>query len=331
MSGERLEYVERIAYVHDMKVTLLNVAEFKIESQHSVRDVIRWQGEISLQTCPLGSGLMIAISEKGPWKKRYFTTTMVFDKTGKYINSQTEDGKLTKQERRQIMFQKVADIKKMKKLCVDYPGMQFYNWDFLNSQQMHMLFPGDTRDEAFVEIIDNTIHLKIGEKTEIIALKDVRHNSIEQKLKSHLLDLAIVGTYCYEDKSILILFQCGKNYAVEQWAKKEHGWIIASSRHLALRYTGKTSLDKIYRMKCSKRYLYLDAKYPLDQMIGSERIIIIVDRKTYCEVGSVKGMNVVYRDDYLHWLTDGVNLLKGVDVLNKMSSDILTIILSFVD
>lgn len=170
------------------------------------------------------------------------------------------------------------------------------------------------------EETDIPVDFKIEDKYVIININNEVSSIIP---KSHTAIQIIAMTYCKYDKCVILCLKCDANFSFERWDRDETKvWKCTKENH---HHKFRTVAVKINYISCSKNYLLIDLQDMFDNAI------VILNKDTFAENVVMAGRcGPVFRDDYGFWFAKNIELLKNVKVLNKITSDVLKIILSYV-
>lgn len=137
-----------------------------------------------------------------------------------------------------------------------------------------------------------------------------------------------ISNMCYDkyEDNFVAIFLSGQTYRIDVFENISGGWLLLKKSKF---FKLQTSLSRVDKLECTKNY-FLIAVHPGWDIITISREIVIMDKKTFTISYKVYGSQPAFYDDYDKWYKNSMNLLKDIDVLNKFSVDLLSILLLYI-
>lgn len=140
-----------------------------------------------------------------------------------------------------------------------------------------------------------------------------------------LAKMLVGSTYCQYDKKFIMCFKykAPRKLMFQQVEKIDDRWLATSTHYYS---SIEFDVDKINVMETSRKHLFISAV----DLNGNNKIIIM-QKNTFTELYQLTGWSPVYQDDYHDWQRKSTIMLKSVHIIEKMSEDVLKLILSYID
>lgn len=158
---------------------------------------------------------------------------------------------------------------------------------------------------------------------------DLNHTQLTLGDKTSILEDRVLKVFAFDhyNKKLLTCETFGAAHGFQWWIKNNDTWEKYEWCKY-LMFNEDSSTDYIYQiseMIVSKNYVFLQM---MDR--AGQSVIIVMDKYLLMEIHRLCGDHMFYQDDYDIWFKKSMKILKGIDIIKKMSSDVLGIILSFV-
>jgi hypothetical protein len=138
----------------------------------------------------------------------------------------------------------------------------------------------------------------------------------------------------YYDNKLLTCSTVSMYYEIQWWVNNNNTWKKFGPNQLFLFGSDpetKTNYTcNVHRMIASRNYIFLQTRDKNDDCV-----IIVLEKNPsnplfLKQLYRIRGTHMFYQDDHDDWLIESMKILQDVEVLRKMSCDVLAIILSFV-
>jgi hypothetical protein len=133
--------------------------------------------------------------------------------------------------------------------------------------------------------------------------------------------------YCYDkyDDCLVVIYGKGKSicHRLKMWKLIDNIWTLYKSMKIKHLFPYDLYLN-LNVIKCSRNHIMTET----DSEHGEQ--ITLIDKNDFKIVDRFHGFNVMFFDDYVDWLEENLEYLKGVDVLGRLNVSLLKIILLYV-
>jgi hypothetical protein len=340
---EKLHYRERFAYVYNQQLFLHNFTTDRVERIVKI-EPDRWYGGIcpnrdrsQTQIAFTGLGL-VAVIDTTEKDKSWINVRNIhfFDKDLILTKSYSTCPSHPLREWEPIekcVKHYLSCFEKLNEIYVDKTKSD--QFELLTRDQMSaMWIDKDTNDSFFTFTnLNRTIEITAPEKDRKLCLIQ-KIEPMEQSFDK--IEWIFYDKY---DGSLIIVMYSLKlstegvkySYTFERWEKLGNEWQYEKSIDYLVN-PGNFYNKKIWEISCSKHHIVLSVA---DQHIITNDDVFtsirILDKLTFVEQFRLSGCHPIFRDDYDWWRKKSITLLKSINAIEKLSIDILGLILSFVE
>lgn len=309
---EKLEYVERIAYANERKLILHDVTNNRVEKIHTIDEHIRgihnqrkhyrdWS-----RIASIGIGEVVVMHIRTSQGREFSYRRFLL-----YLNKEWNEVRTQEFEFDNTDWYGSID----KSLCEKIYELQSGKLKWLTKEQMTEI-PTERCESVKFNNVNDMVKITLGGKTSVL--------NPNYKPSSKIIAIC----YCRFTKNIIMCTRSSPYYVFVRWRKIGESWFANGKKYHVMfdvqapPFVG--DIVSIIKIECSKNYLFVEARDT------NGDVIIVMHKELLYELFRIRGCLPAYRDDYDVWFRTNTELLKTVDVLGKMSEDVLKIILSFV-
>lgn len=308
LSSEFLEYNDNIIYVNEQNIVLhdtnydaiIKILPTNIESQHT------HQNRQRTRIASVGTGLIVVIDlyDEEYAERREFT---IIDEKLECIKSvpifRECLGRYTGRPGNidEFITEKVEYINSLR------PNKKN---PLLDRSQLKRLFPKDVSHAVKLEMKDGII--KLNNELCVFESRDIDW------------DILVAVTYSQYSDILVTCVDTGFTYILMTWRRDDNKiWKLDCTSHIIKSFAG--AYAQIFGLESSRKHLFVDTN------VQGQQKILVLDINTLIERYRISGCHPVYRDYYAEWFEKNMELLKSVKIMEKITINILSIMLSYVD
>lgn len=316
VSSEPFEYVERIYYISDQQVVLFDTDNYNIEKQEQIsyRNAEWTYSDTNKSRLVfVGIGVITVSNSNG--------------RPSNYMGKHGYRGYVT------LFDKELKCLKRDWSASIDIGTIDYFTVEQTREiQALKKRYEKGERLEEHESLIGSKIASICPEGFDFSSEKTEKIDKIIliRNQPAFLIEpdnSFVTFSYCQHDNILATCTKVNYEFGIQTWETSDNKWKMKNTANIMLsNWSGGIGLkqgDQIHGFESSRKHLFLEVRF-------YNCIIIVLDKTLLVERYRLNGCHPVYRDDYCLWSKNRLDMLKSLEVLKKISGDILSIILSFV-